>query len=112
MVLSLPKEDSSEIVKKKVIEHGSVVSIEGDVVVFLVFVVRRKDFPGNSKIGEWFTSINGDKPFWPVLVNQLKSYKIGVREIGFGKNGELMYKEYGLANDKDMEDGENVHKDL
>ena len=23
-----------------------------------------------------------------------------------------MYKEYGLANDKDMEDGENVHKDL
>ena len=37
--LSVPKEDSSEIVKNKVIEHGSVVSIERDVGVFLLFVV-------------------------------------------------------------------------
>ena len=50
--LSVPKEDSSEIVKKKVIESDSVVSIEGGVGVFLVFVVWRKDLPGNSKSGE------------------------------------------------------------
>ena len=47
--LSVPKEDSSEIAKKKVTERGSVVSIEGDVGVFLVFVVWRKDSPRNSK---------------------------------------------------------------
>ena len=81
--LSVPKEDSSEIVKNKVIERGSVVSIERDVGVFLLFVVWRKDFPGNSKSRKWFPSINGDNPSWPVLVKLLKSYKIGVRYIGF-----------------------------
>ena len=51
-VLSVTKEDSIEIAKKKVTERGSVVSIEGDVGVFLVFVVWRKDSPGNSKSGK------------------------------------------------------------
>ena len=61
--LSVPKEDSSEIVKNKVIERGSVVSIERDVGVFLLFVVWRKDFPGNSKSRKWFPSINGDNTY-------------------------------------------------
>ena len=82
-VLSVTKEDSIEIAKKKVTERGSVVSIEGDMGVFLVFVIWRKDSPGNSKSGKCFPSINGGNPSLPVLVNKLKSYKIGVREIGF-----------------------------
>ena len=45
--LSVPKEDSGEIVKKKVIESDPVISIEQDVGVFLVFVVWREDSPGN-----------------------------------------------------------------
>ena len=108
--LSVPKEDSSEIVKKKVIESDSVVSIEGGVGVFLVFVVWRKDLPGNSKSGEQFPSINGDNPYYPVLLNQLKSYKIDVREIGFGQDDKVMYKEYDPANNNAVEDGENVHQ--
>ena len=91
--LSVPKEDSSEIVKNKVIEHGSVVSIERDVGVFLLFVVWRKYLIGTSKSRTWFSSINGDNPYWHVLVNQLKSYKLGVREIWVGQDDELMYKE-------------------
>ena len=68
--------------------------------VLLVFVVWRKDSPVNSKSGKWFPSINGENPSWPVLVNQLKSHKIGVRDIGFINNEKLMYKEYGISNDK------------
>ena len=79
--------------KNKVIEHGSVVSIERDVGVFLLFVVWRKYLIGTSKSRTWFSSINGDNPYWHVLVNQLKSYKLGVREIWVGQDDELMYKE-------------------
>ena len=68
-VLSVLKEDSSQILKRKVIERGSIVSIEGDVGALIVFVVLRKDYPGNSKSGKWFPSINGDNPSWTVLVN-------------------------------------------
>ena len=65
------------------IECGSIVSIEDDLGVLIVFVVWRKDFSVNSKSGRWFPSFNGDNPSWPVLVKLLKSYKIGVRYIGF-----------------------------
>ena len=108
--LSVTKEDSIEIYKKKVIEHGPFVSIGGDIVVFLVFVFWIKDYPGNSKSGKWFPSINGDNPSWTFLANQLKSYTIGGREIVFGHNDELTIKEYGLPNDNDVEDAENVHQ--
>ena len=30
--------------------------------VFLVFVVWRKDYPGNLNSGKWFPSINGENP--------------------------------------------------
>ena len=72
------------------IECGSVVSIEGDMGVLLVFVVWRKYSPVNSKSGKWFPSINLYNPYWPLLVNQLKSYNKGVIEIGFVHNDELM----------------------
>ena len=78
--------------------------------VLLVFVFWRKDSPVNSKSGKWFPSIDGENPSWPVLVNQLKSYKIGVREIGLVNNDNLMYKEYGIANNNAVEDGENVQQ--
>ena len=44
------------------------------------------------------------------MENQLKSYTIGGREIVFGHNDELTIKEYGLPNDNDVEDAENVHQ--
>ena len=72
MGLSVLKENSCKIVKKKVIERGSVLSIEGDVGVFLLFEVWGEGLPLNSKSGNWFPSINGDNQYWPVLVNQLK----------------------------------------
>ena len=31
-------------------------------------------------------------------------------DIGFGQNGKLMYREYSLANDNSVEDGDNVHQ--
>ena len=33
-----------------------------------------------------------------------------MRDIWFGQYGKLMYKEYGLANDNAVEDGENVRQ--
>ena len=33
-----------------------------------------------------------------------------MREIWFGQDGELMYKEYGLDNDNSVEDGDNVRQ--
>ena len=66
--------------------------------VFLVYVVWRKDLTRSPKSGKWFPYINVENSYWTVLVNYLKSYKIGVRDIGFLQNDELMYKEYGLSN--------------
>ena len=65
---------------------------------------------GTSKSRTWFPSINGDNPYRHVLVNQLKSYKLGVREIWVGQDDDIMYKEYGLANDNAVEDGKNVRQ--
>ena len=59
---------------------------------------------------KFFLFINGDNPSWPVLVNQLKSYEIGVSEIGFGYNDKIIYREYGIANDNYVKDGDNVHQ--
>ena len=59
---------------------------------------------------KFFLFINGDIPSWPVLVNQLKSYEIGVSEIGFGHNDKIIYREYGIANDNYVKDGDNVHQ--
>ena len=33
-----------------------------------------------------------------------------MRDIGLVKNDEIMYKEYGLATNKTVEDGDNVHQ--
>ena len=62
------------------------------------------------KKAKFFLFINGDNPSWPVLVNQLKSYEIGVSEIGFGHNDKIIYREYGIANDNYVKDGDNVHQ--
>ena len=88
--LSVPKEDSSEIVKKKVIERGSVVSIEGYVGVFLFFVVWRKDSPVNPKVDipplyKWI------QPILACFGESIEFIQDRCRDIVFGYNDKLVY---------------------
>ena len=78
--------------KETVIERGSVVSLDGATSgrLFMVFVVWKD---GGSK---WHPSKEGDNPSWPLIPKEMKSYRLGVREVIMvdGDARKIEYKSY------------------
>jgi len=77
--------------KETVIERGSVVSLDGTSGrLFMVFVVWKD---GGSK---WHPSKEGDNPSWPLIPKEMKSYRLGVREVIMvdGDARKIEYKSY------------------
>ena len=78
--------------KETVIERGSVVSLDGTTSgrLFMVFVVWKN---GGSK---WHPSKEGDNPSWPLIPKEMKSYRLGVREVIMvdGDARKIEYKSY------------------
>ena len=87
------------------IQRGTIVSVKNfPKLTFMVFCVWNRRGKG-SKL---FPS-DKQYPSWPVNKKELKSFRLGVREVtvGFTENGlkKVQYKKYA-----DIEDGVNVRK--
>ena len=84
----IKKEKTKE--KEFTLQRGSIVRLSEDGNIgttYMVFVVWK--IQGGGK--KWFPSIPNDNPTWPVKEKEIKTYRLGVREVDL-KDGTISYK--------------------